>query len=211
MKKNIIIFDFDGTIADTHHYIIEISNRLAEEFNFNKISFGEIEGLKDKTAAEMINFLKVPMLKIPAILAKGKKEFHTGLNTIKPIAGMHEALHQLKRACVEIGVLSSNSMENVTKFLAHHDLNIFDFIHTTSKIWSKNTSLDSLIKEKGYGREHIIYVGDETRDISAGRKLGVRVAAVGWGYNSIKTLQKHHPDFLIHNPQELLVLIDALQ
>src|SRR5689334_3616730 len=139
MNNNVIIFDFDGTIADTHHYIIEISNHLAEEFGFNKISSHEIEGLKDKTAAEMIEFLKVPILKVPAILAKGKKEFHHGLHTIKPIKGMHEALHQLKQTYAEIGVLSSNSMENITKFLSHHDLNVFSFIHTTSKIWSKNT------------------------------------------------------------------------
>ncbi|MCA9404718.1 MAG: HAD hydrolase-like protein, partial [Candidatus Omnitrophica bacterium] len=37
MKKQLLLFDFDGTIADTFHHIIEISNRLAAEFSFNLI------------------------------------------------------------------------------------------------------------------------------------------------------------------------------
>ncbi len=209
MKHPIIIFDFDGTIADTHHYIVEISNRMAEEFSYDKIDFKELENLKDKTAAEMIEFLKIPLLKVPSILAKGKKEFNKNLHTVKPIPGIVEALHQLKNAPIKMGIFSSNTKENVTQFLNHHGLNIFDFIHTTSKIWSKNTSIEKFIDDHNYKREHIIYIGDETRDIAAAKKLGVKVAAVCWGYNSTKTLKEHHPDYLIHQPQELLKLVSS--
>lgn len=207
MKKTTFIFDFDGTIADTHRYIIEISNRLAEEFNYRKIENHEIDHLKDKTAAEMIDFLGIPTLKIPAILTKGKKEFNKDLHHIKPIEGVSEALRDLKSLSCQIGILSSNSLDNVKKFLSQHNLNIFDFIQTTSKIWSKNTSLDHLIKKNNLRREHVIYVGDETRDITAAQKLGVKVVAVSWGYNSSKTLEKENPDHLVSNPIDLLKLI----
>ena len=40
--------------------------------------------------------------------------------------------------------------------------------------------------------EDVVYVGDETRDIVAARKLGIRVAAVTWGYNSSEALEAHH-------------------
>lgn len=209
MTKPIFIFDFDGTIADTHGYIIRISNKLAEEFGYHKIAPGEVEMVKDKTAAEMIDFLKIPLLKVPAILAKGKNYFFEELNTIKPFEGIDATLNQLKALGAEIGILSSNSLKNVESFLKHHNINSFDFIQTTSKIWSKDTALERLLKSKGYDKKDVFYVGDETRDITAAKRLGVQSVAVGWGYNSIKALEKSQPHHLLHHPYELPNLIKS--
>lgn len=206
MKTTLLIFDFDGTIADTHRYLIEISNRLSQEFNYNTILPEEIDELKNKTSKEVITYLKVPLLKIPAIVAKAKSEFQKNMDALKPIAGLKEILYELKSLGIGLGVLSSNSMDNVTKFLKAHDLDIFDFIDTTSKIWSKNISLKNLIQKKGLAKNDVIYVGDEIRDITAARKLGVKVAAVSWGYNSASALKGYQPDFLIKHPPELLTI-----
>ncbi len=206
MKPTVLIFDFDGTIADTHNYLIEISNRLSQEFNYNTIRPEEIDELKNKTSQEIIRHLKVPLLKIPAIVTRAKSELHKNIDALKPIAGLKEALHQLRGLEVSLGIVSSNTRETVTKFLKAHNLDIFDFIHTTSKIWSKNISLKSLIKKKGFSKNAVIYIGDEIRDITAARKSGIKVAAVSWGYNSARALKDHQPDFMIQNPQELLNL-----
>ena len=77
--NTILIFDFDGTIADTHRYVAELSNRLAKEFNYDLIDWEEFESLKDKTALDIIKHLKVPILKIPAIVARGKMELNKGI------------------------------------------------------------------------------------------------------------------------------------
>ncbi|MCK5581013.1 MAG: HAD-IA family hydrolase [Candidatus Omnitrophica bacterium] len=210
-KPHILIFDFDGTIADTHHYIINIANRLCEEFHYKPIHPDEIEALKDKTSQEIIRLLKVPLLKIPAILARAKKEFHKGISNIQPIDGLTEILSQLNEQNFSMGILSSNSCENITKFLAENDLDFFNFIHTTSNVWGKNKSLKKLIKELEFTADDIIYIGDETRDITAAKKLGVKVAAVTWGYNSSKVLEKHHPHFIVHSPEELFELCMQLE
>jgi phosphoglycolate phosphatase len=207
MKDAVFIFDFDGTLADTHSYIIEISNRLAGEFGYHKISDQEVEAMKDKTAAEMIEFLKIPLLKIPAILTKGKNYFFEGLNTIKPFEGIKDTLKLLKEAGATIGVLSSNSSKNVEAFLKQYGIDSFDFIHTTPKIWSKDTVLDRLVKSKGLDKKNIFYVGDETRDITAAKRLGIHSVAVGWGYNSVETLKKHAPQYFVNQPHELLTLV----
>ena len=36
MQNRVLIFDFDGTIADTFQLIVAISNHLADEFEFKK-------------------------------------------------------------------------------------------------------------------------------------------------------------------------------
>lgn len=206
MKNTILIFDFDGTIADTHHQIIKISNQLAEEFGYSLIRPEEIEKLKDKTSREVIRHLKVPILKIPAILAKAKKELYDGMTEIDPIEGLKEILQKLKMAGARMGILSSNAPENINKFLANHDLEVFEFVDSTLKVWTKNISLKKLLQRHGFLPKQILYIGDETRDIEAAKALGIKVAAVTWGYNSERALKKHKPDFLIHTPQELFQL-----
>ena len=207
LKNPILIFDFDGTIADTHSYIIQISNILAQQFNYNAIHPEEKDRLKDKSTVEIIQHLKIPFMKIPAIISQGKKEYYKNLLSIEPIEGIKEVLKQFKQLNITMGILSSNSMENIQKFLSLHELDIFNFIHTTPKIWSKNTSLDKLIKSNEFNLQSIFYIGDEIRDITAAQKLGVKVAAVCWGYNSSKVLKNYKPDFLLYHPQELSELI----
>lgn len=204
MSDPVLIFDFDGTIADTYHYIVSISNKLAPEFKFSEIDLSEVDALRDKTAKEVVQYLKVPVLKIPAILARGKKEFHKGISNIKPIAGLKDVLHQMKALGLRMGILSSNAAENIESFLENHSLKIFDFTQSTSKVWSKNTSLQRLIAKRGFDKDSVFYIGDESRDIAAARKSGVNSVAVSWGYNSARTLEAHNPDVLVATPEDLL-------
>jgi HAD superfamily hydrolase (TIGR01549 family) len=207
MKKNpVLIFDFDGTIADTFHYLLKIGNRLSEEFHFNKIHPDEVNDMKDKSVHETIQHLNIPLLKVPMIVAKAKKELHKEIASVEPIEGLKEILLQLKSLGHKMGILTSNSSKNVMDFLKHNELDLFDFIGTTSKIWSKNWGLKTLMEDNGLTLSEVIYIGDETRDIKAAKKAGVRSAAVTWGYNSRKVLEAQNPDYLIHTPQELFKL-----
>ncbi|OGX34210.1 MAG: hypothetical protein A3C36_04950 [Omnitrophica WOR_2 bacterium RIFCSPHIGHO2_02_FULL_52_10] len=208
-RNHVLIFDFDGTIADTFHKLLEIGNRLSVEFDFKKIEDEEVEELKHKSARETIAHLNIPLLKIPQIIAKAKRELNKEIGLIKPIHGLKEILIQLKSLGLRMGILTSNSLKNVHNFLDNNSLNFFDFVQTTPKIWSKNRSLMTLIDKQHLKIADVIYIGDETRDIIAAQKAGIRTIAVTWGYNSRRALENHRPDFLIHSPQELYQLFNA--
>ena len=51
--------------------------------------------------------------------------------------------------------------------------------------------------------QEIIYVGDEVRDIQACKKIGVKIIAVSWGYNSKEILDREKPDYLVNKPIEI--------
>jgi phosphoglycolate phosphatase len=53
----------------------------------------------------------------------------------------------------------------------------------------------------------VIYVGDETRDIEAARKIQIQVIAVSWGFNSREVLAEQKPDFLISHPSQLIEVV----
>jgi phosphoglycolate phosphatase len=208
MKNRVLIFDFDGTIADTFHAIVKISNQLANEFQFKTMTSSEAEQMKNNTVKETIAKLNIPLLKIPIIIAKAKSELLKGISEIDPVVGLKETLLQLKNLGIQLGILTSNSAQNVDGFLKNHELQIFDFIKTTSKIWSKDHHLLKIIEFYNLKAAEVLYVGDEVRDILAAHRSGIKVAAVTWGYNSSKTLSEHNPDYLLNHPKELLNLID---
>ena len=208
MKNHILVFDFDGTIADTFHHTMRISNQLSYEFNFNQIEPHEINFLKDKTSVEIIQHLKVPFMKIPYIVARAKSELHKNIHAIELIDGLKETLLDLKCLGYGLGILSSNSLNNVTQFLSGHAIECFDFIQSSSRIWGKNIGLNKMIQDQKWNPSQIIYIGDETRDIEAAQKSGIKVVAVTWGYNSAKVLASYSPDYLVHSPVELKKLFE---
>lgn len=202
--KDILIFDFDGTIADTMWHLIEISNSLADRFGYDKVELHEVEKMRDWTSQEVFKHLKVPILKIPHILALARKQLRAQLGEVKTFEGIKGVLLQLKDMGHEIGIFTSNSQENVEAILKINELNIFDFILTTPKLHNKNRGLKRIMRRKKFHKDNIIYVGDETRDIVAAKKAGVRVMAVAWGYNTIEKLSSFEPDFVCHEPEDII-------
>ncbi len=204
MKKQLLLFDFDGTIADTFLHIVNIGNRLADEFKFNPIRPQDIEPLKNNSVEETIKYLKVPVLKVPSILLRARQELHKEIKQVQPIKHLPETLQELREAGYELGIITTNSAKNVSEFLRHHNLDVFDFISSTSKVFGKSQSLKRLIRQKQRDLSDVFYVGDEIRDILAAQKTGIAMIAVGWGFNSKDALARHNPDYLIHSPQDLL-------
>lgn len=206
------IFDFDGTIADTYHYVVAISNQLAKEYNYREISEDEKESLKDHSSREVIKILKVPMMKIPAIIARAKQELYKNAPNILPIPELKEILQKIHSQGIPMGILSSNSKQNVHAFLENHKMDhLFKFVQTTSKVWSKDSSLKKILQQYQLQANQIIYVGDELRDIAAAHRIKAKVIAVTWGFNSSSSLKAHNPDYIINHPSALLDLILTLK
>ena len=206
-KKQIFIFDFDGTIADTVDSILKISNHLSDEFHFKKILPQEIDRLKNYTLEEVIRHLEIPLGKIPLILSKARRDLHKDMHKVKPISGLSDVLWQLKAHAQKIGIVTTNSTKNVRRFLISNKLDIFDFIHSSSRLFGKGASLKRLMAKRKFDQDNVFYIGDETRDITAAKWASVKTVAVTWGYNSEKILKVQNPDYLARNPSDLLSLV----
>lgn len=58
----------------------------------------------------------------------------------------------------------------------------------------------------GAAAEDVLFIGDSTADMAAGRAAGVRVCAVRWGYGNHEEMASYSPDFWIDHPSQLLSL-----
>ncbi|BCL35433.1 HAD-IA family hydrolase [Nostoc sp. MS1] len=208
MTQKVIIFDFDGTIADTVDALVGIANRLADEFGYAQITPEQLTLLRNFSSREIIKYSGVSLIKIPFLVKKVKSELKNKIHELKPIPGIKEALLDLQQSNYKLGIITSNSRDNVTAFLEINDLeNLFEFIYSGVTIFGKTNIINSVLKQKHFKPEAVIYVGDETRDIEAAKKANIQVIAVTWGFNSPEVLAKQNPNFLINHPRELLEVV----
>jgi len=207
MSPRTLIFDFDGTIADTFTPVVAILNALASEFGYRQAEPGELPTLTQLEPRELAKRMGLPFHKLPLLAVRVRKEMAKNMPNVRPCKGIVPALTELRQRGVGIGILTSNSRENVSAFLAHNPDLTFDFISTGSGLFSKQKRLRRLLDKRGFALAHTSYVGDETRDIEAAKSLGMRMIAVGWGFSAAQLLSAKRPDHLIMDPAELLALV----
>ena len=206
MQVRTAIFDFDGTIADTLLPVVAALNAMAPEFGYRTASPEELETLRTLPPREVAARVGISWHKIPLIAIRARKELARSMGGVAPFDGVIAALADLRARGVSLGLLTSNSRENVTTFLANHPVQ-FDFISAGSGMFSKHRRLAALSKKRRLALAETVYVGDELRDLEAGRALGIRVAAVAWGYSAPQLLRAQQPDFFVSQPSELVTLL----
>lgn len=207
----VIIFDFDGTIADSFDLVLAISNRLAIEYGFPQVHPEEAHRLQDLSSREIVRQSGVSIFRLPFLLLRLRKELNQEIRFLKPITGIQSALQTLKQRGYHLGIVTSNSRENVQTFLHTQNLTgLFDFIGSDLTLFGKGKVIQRMIRRYQFDPAMVIYVGDETRDVEAARKIRIKVIAVSWGFSSGQVLTKHEPDRLIDQPSELITAVDSL-
>jgi phosphoglycolate phosphatase len=202
-----LIFDFDGTIADTLSAIIKLVNEHASELNIKPLAEKDVEELRGMSNLDIIKKFKLPLFKVPSIVLRAQKELNQRIDEITLFPGVKELVLALKERSFHLGILTSNSRENVLKFLRAQALDVFDFIHAEQNFFGKNWALLHLLKKFNLKKEEVIYVGDEVRDIEACQKVSVPVIAVSWGFHRKQVLMARNPTYLVDSPDEIRKIV----
>ncbi|MBS3051796.1 MAG: HAD-IA family hydrolase [Candidatus Aenigmarchaeota archaeon] len=208
MKLKAVIFDFDGTIADSLVTGLEIFNRLSKKYGYKEIK--DPEKHRNMTARELIKELGISIYKIPFIEREVKFELNKEIRKIKIFPGLKDVFTKLEKNKIKLGILTTNTEKNVEDFLDAHKLKMFEIIIAKGSLFGKHKLMKELIKNSNLAKDELIYVGDEIRDIEAAKKTGIRIVSVTWGTNSKKSLEKMGPDYIIEKPEELLELVKKL-
>jgi len=207
-NKKTVILDFDGTIVDTFGVVLDMLDHISDEMGLKKLDKGQAKKLRDKTAREIMEFFEVSIFQVPFVMRKLRVMFGDHLSEVKLISGMSEVLFELKDRGYRLAVVSSNNKDNVEKLLAREGFSeLFDFVVTGGGIWGKDKVLKKVLREHKLKHSEVVYVGDETRDIEASRKVKIDIIAVSWGFDSSRLLKKHAPSLLIDSPKEILSVL----
>jgi phosphoglycolate phosphatase-like HAD superfamily hydrolase len=203
--KKIILFDFDGTLAETMMLIYRIFNRLSRVYKYKPLSEEEIEEVRHLTIHEFVDYVKIAPWKIPIVAIHARRLMHAEIHTIQPPKGLPEVLTKIHESGrYKMDILTSNRRKNVLSFLKEHKMGWFDEVHATRSILSKKYRIKKYIKSEGILASDLYYVGDTSLDIESTRFSGANSVAVSWGLNTSAALERANPDFLIKTPDQLL-------
>src|SRR5690606_41539571 len=90
-------------------------------------------------------------------------------------------LSNIHQAGIKSAIISSNSVENISIFLAHQGIRSIDQIISSKNLFGKDKSIKSYLKRHQLYPHEVLYVGDELSDIEAWHNMNVNIDRVEWG------------------------------
>ena len=206
--REVVVFDFDGTLADTVEAARRIFNRLAPDFGARPVELEELSALRHLKLRGLLKTLGVKQRHVPILLQRGKTLLREEIPSLRPCPGVIEQLETLRSDSRRFGILTSNSVENVDLFLKRHGVREqFDFISSCRKLQGKAKYLKAIARTHSLDPRDMLYIGDEVRDVKASKKAGVPVVAVSWGFNSVQALRESKPDWIVEDAEALASLV----
>jgi phosphoglycolate phosphatase len=193
MQYKLVIFDFDGTLADSFPWLLGVVNEVADRYNFKRLDPGAIEQLRGVDAAKAIAYTGVPRWKVPLIGNHVRSMMTRDIDKIRLFDGVETMLERLANEGVQLGILSSNSLTNIQRVLGPRNTALFSHYECGASIWGKQAKLRRLLKRSMVAPHEALCVGDEIRDVVAAHAEGVAFGAVTWGYANVDALRAYEP------------------
>jgi phosphoglycolate phosphatase len=212
MKNKIkaIIFDLDGTIADTFHIGLSVANELSEKYNYEPIKDSPV--IRDLSFKEfLISHLKLGKIKLFLWAREVRRLLSKRHKDIKIFPEIKETLEELKKN-YSFGILTSNSTKNTLNILKNNDIeHLFSFIYTNCAAFSKWRYLRKIQKKEHLNKDEIIYIGDEIRDVESCNKAQIPIIAVSWGANSTKILKEEGANYYAYRPWDIVNILKTVE
>jgi phosphoglycolate phosphatase len=201
-----IIFDFDGTLAESLLLGLEGVNELAPKFKYQPIT--DTDYIRQKGMRRIIKEdLQLKWYQLPVYIRSLKKVLMPKLDQLQLYEGLPEVIKALSGKA-HLFILTSNIRKTVNHIIDKYDLDYFENTYTNIPAFRKHHILKRLMKRHGLRPDEVLYVGDEVRDVNACRKVGVPIVGVSWGLNDHNALVSAEADYVVDTPEELLSLLE---
>lgn len=206
MPFRLVLFDFDGTLADSLAAGLAIYNRLAPGLGCLPVT--DPDAARRMPGRQFLRHHRIWFWRLPRLVRRFQAAAAADADKLALFPGVAEVLAELHARGVRLGVLSTNREDNIRRCLAANGVeNLFGPVVGCPKLFGKGRALRRLVRAAGVPAGEVLYVGDEVRDVEAARRAGVTSAAVAWGLHAEDVLRAAGPDHLLTDPRQLLGLV----
>lgn len=207
----LIIFDWDGTLADsTDHIVAAMQAAIAEmglEFRSDEICRAQIglglgetaRSLFPQLSEECVNTFRQTYSK--RYLALGKDQFKLCL-----YEGALQTLTQLRDSGHQLAIATGKSRAGLNRVL--NELELKDWFVATRA--SDETAskpdplmLKELLQETGFTASQAVMIGDSSYDLEMAQAIDMLRVGVSYGVHSVETLSSYKPAAIAHSVKEL--------
>ena len=206
-KKNrfdAVVFDLDGTLANTFPTVLRIFNRLMSERTGREWKLAELAPYFGPPETVMIQRIFTDSAEQEAIISEYFRLCREDGHEIEAFDGIRDLVHSLRDAGVRLGVYSGANTEAARIRIGHAGLlEYFEEVvggDAVSNYKPHPEGLLKLIEQFAVDPRRTAYIGDMVADVEAGRSAGVTTVAVTWGAGKREALAAAGPDYLIDDP-----------
>lgn len=212
-----VIFDMDGTVADTLRSIAGFGNAALAAHGFSTLETELYRQLVGNGADVLIRrmLLSTGLPHTEETVQAVRKTYDAlyeadPTKLVTPYPGIPDMLKTLRAAGIRTAILS-NKPDNMTCFIADALFpGLFDIVHGQRSGIPKKpdpTAVRMLCDELGVTPDECLYVGDSGVDMQTGHNGGIVSVGVTWGFRGADELRENGADHLIDTAEALLSLI----
>jgi phosphoglycolate phosphatase len=188
MRYRLVIFDFDGTLADTFPWFLQVVNTVADAHGFRRIQTHEVDALRGSDARTIVRHLGIPWWKLPRIARHMRTLAAADDAPIVLFDGADRLLCQLARRGITLAIVTSNTYETVRRALGPETAALIAHYECGTPAFGKRRRFRRVLRATGVPRHEALAIGDEIRDREAAAKEGIAFGAVAWGFTRIEAL-----------------------
>lgn len=205
-----MLFDFDGTLADTAADLARAVNRLRAARGLPELPLAELRPHASAGARGLIGAGLGIQPEHPEYLTLREdflRHYERGICVdTRLFPGILDLLSALEARRLRWGIVTNKSTR-LTQLVVRElglDLRAACVVcgDSTPHLKPHPASLLHAAKELSLAPGECIYLGDDLRDIQAARSAGMRCAAVGWGYG--EGLAAWNADAVLAQPMDLM-------
>jgi phosphoglycolate phosphatase-like HAD superfamily hydrolase len=206
-----VIFDLDGTVADTLPLVIAAFRKAIEPLANRSLTDAEIVATFGPSEEGTIQAL------IPDHFTAGLADYQRHYDALhdgwpEPFAGMTALLADLKSHGVRLAMVTGKGEISAWLSLRRFGLaNAFEYVETGDPNGPRKADcIRRILAKWQMASSEAIYVGDAPSDVTAARNAGVAIIGAAWADTTDKDLlAAEHPDVLLHSIGELKDWLDA--
>ena len=204
MRYRLVIFDFDGTLADSFPMFLENVGTVIEEFGLRRLDPQSLDELRGCSAKEIMDRIGLPAWKVPLMVRSMRRLLAANVAQTRLFPGVEEMLHQLIEGGCTLAIVSSNSEANIRQVLGPETAGKIGVYACGASLFGKASKFRKVLKKTGVRASEVLTVGDEIRDHEAAIEVGIDFAAVSWGYTRAEALEARSPAIVLRRVEDIL-------
>ena len=205
MKQfDLVVWDWDGTIADSTGMITQALIKAADEAGLPALSEARARSIIGLGLRESIEVLygDIPEFQAQALASNYQRNYYAGENTMVLFDGIADTIATIDRKGCKQAVATGKGRRGLNSALQLSGLSkFFNATKTVDECFSKPhpQMLDELMDELVVMPARTLMIGDSQYDMQMGKNAGVITAAVSYGSQTASHLQQYSPDYLFHD------------
>jgi phosphoglycolate phosphatase len=180
----LVVFDFDGTLADSFDWFVGAVNEAADRFGFRRLAVPEIAELRLHGARHFMRHVGLAPIRVPQVARWMRARMTADIARIRRVEGVERTFASLAHGGIGRAIVTSNARTNVERVLGPDNTALVGHWATGTALFGKAAQIRRVVRAAGVRPDAALYVGDETRDAEAAHRAGLRFVGVGWGYAS---------------------------